>query len=65
MLENTTFITENSKKFYKHVYNLKYNNVDKILEKEAKIQLVKLSETHHGNILLQEQVLVSRIRESH
>ena len=65
MLEDTTFITENSKKFYEHVYNLKYNNVDKILEKEAKIQLVKLSETHHGNILLQEQVLVSRIRESH
>ena len=63
MLENTTFITENSKKFYKHVYNLKYNNVDKILEKEAKIQLVKLNETHHVNILLQKQILISRIRK--
>ena len=63
MLEDTRFKMDNSKENYEYLSTLKYNNIDSIIENKSKIKLIEINDAHHGNILDQKELLVSKIRE--
>ncbi len=61
ILQNPQLNTENSRKLYAHISNLKYNNIDKILREKATIKVAEVKDAHHRNILDHEEFLVSEI----
>ena len=46
-------------KLYSYLTKLKYNNVDKIVNKVSQIKLIQLKNAHHYNILDQEELVLS------
>ena len=64
MLDGTIIEINTSKNLYNYCLALKYNNIDKIVTKKSNIKVVKLYNAHHGNILNQESLLVSKILDS-
>jgi len=54
-------LTLHTKKIYKYLVNLKYNNVDKIIINKSNLQLIEIENAHHGNILQEETLLISKI----
>jgi pimeloyl-ACP methyl ester carboxylesterase len=61
MLEDTRIEKNNSKELLKYLSSLEYNNFDKMLADKSNIKLIKIHNACHGDILLQEDLLVSEI----
>ena len=61
MLIDTRFKVENFKKISEYSFNLKYNNVNKIFTKKSHLKLICANNVHHGNILQEEELLISSI----
>ncbi|NDA90304.1 MAG: hypothetical protein EBY20_05295 [Alphaproteobacteria bacterium] len=61
MLEDTRFKANNFKKVHEYSSTLEYNNIDKILKNKSNIKLIKVNKADHGNILDQEELIVSEI----
>jgi hypothetical protein len=61
MLKDPKIKTKNDMNIFQYIYNLEFNNIDKIISKQHNVKLVKINDVHHENILDQEDLLVSEI----
>jgi amino acid adenylation domain-containing protein/non-ribosomal peptide synthase protein (TIGR01720 family) len=61
MLEEIKWKNYNPKNFHEYITSLEYNNLEKIIENKSDIKLVQINDAHHGNILDQENILISEI----
>jgi thioesterase domain-containing protein len=61
MLEDTRSSDNFNKKLHEYTSTVPYNNVDKIFKEKYNIKIIKATHAHHGNILDQEELLVSEI----
>lgn len=50
LLSEDVFKSENYKKAYEYISNLKYNNVDSVVKHKSNIKVINVN-AHHGNIL--------------
>jgi amino acid adenylation domain-containing protein/non-ribosomal peptide synthase protein (TIGR01720 family) len=64
-LQDTTSKINNFKCIYKYSTTLEYNNIDKIIKNQSKINLIKLMNSSHGDALKEEELLISKIIEHH
>ena len=62
MREDTRFEMDTHEKYFKHLSTLKYNNIDKIVSHKSNIKLIEVNNAHHGNILDEQDLLVSKIK---
>ena len=59
MRQNPKVTSNIFNKIQQYIVTLKYNNIEKILKDKSKIQIIKVDNAHHDNILEQENLLVS------
>ena len=50
-------------KFYEHVISLEYNNIDKVIQNISNLEVIKIPDAHHMNILEKKKLLSSKMKE--
>ncbi|WHA05746.1 thioesterase domain-containing protein (plasmid) [Candidatus Bandiella numerosa] len=58
MCEDTRFtLNQDAKKTEQHILKLKYNNIDTVVRGASSLNVINVSDAHHGNILEKEEVI--------